>query len=380
MTAFSIPYPHVSADEKTVTELFSGAGITINGKEDFDIQINDSRFFKRVLTEGSLGLGESYVSGWWNCHRLDIFFTKIIRSGLDHYVPHNIKHWIDAIQVKLFNNTIQEDASTAISFHYDIGNDLFTSMLDKRLTYTCAYWKDAFTLDEAQEAKLELVCRKLHLTPGMSVLDIGCGWGSFVKYAAEKYQVQVTGITLSKEQLHLAKELCQGLPVKFELKDYREVTGEFDRIVSLGMFEHVGSKDYKTYFETVNRCLKQDGIFLLHTIGTTQSSSTTDPWLNKYIFPNSVIPCLSKLTAASEGLFVLEDLHNFGIDYDTTLMEWYHNIVKNYSTLKTNYTGRFFRTWSYYLLCCAGSFRARKNQLWQCIFSKGLPGGYTSIR
>lgn len=380
MTTLSVPYRHIFSSERTVTELLSNAGITVNGKSDYDIQVHDSRFFTRVLADGSLGLGEAYINGWWDCSRLDIFFTKIILARLDDYVPKNINFWVTAIRAKLFNSQLRDDAYQATAFHYDIGNDLFTKMLDKRLTYTCGYWKDSFTLDEAQEAKLELTCRKLHLQSGMTILDIGCGWGSFARYASEKYHVQVTGITLSEEQIKLGEELCKGLPVKFELKDYRDATGKFDRVVSLGMFEHVGPRNYTSYFEVANRCLKQDGIFLLHTIGSNDATSTGDPWIDKYIFPNAVIPSISQLTAASEGLFVLEDLHNFGVDYDITLMAWHENFVHNWNQLKVNYTNRFFRMWNYYLLCCAGSFRARKNQLWQCLFTKGLPGGYTSVR
>ncbi len=380
MATLTVPYHRESYHKRKVAELFSSAGITLDGHEDFDIQIHDSRFFSYVLAKGSLGLGESYVNGWWDCRRLDIFFTKIIRSGLDDYVPNNLWQWMISISSRLFNYQLPEEAIDNAAFHYNVGNDLFMHMLDKHLTYTCGYWNDAFTLDEAQEAKLELTCRKLYLGAGMSVIDIGCGWGSFARYAAEKYHVSVTGITLSQEQLALGRKLAEGLPVKFELMDYRQITGQFDRVVSLGMFEHVGIKNYRTFFETVERSLKPDGLFLLHTIGINESSPTTDPWLEKYIFPNSHIPGLSQMATAFEGLFVLEDLHNFGVDYDTTLMAWHDNLKRNYDKLKSNYSGRFFRMWQYYLLCCAGSFRARKNQLWQIVFSKGLPGGYHAIR
>lgn len=261
-----------------------------------------------------------------------------------------------------------------------MGNDLFQAMLDKRMTYTCAFWQDASTLDEAQEAKLDLVCRKLYLEPGMSVLDIGCGWGSFAKFAAEKYKVRVTAINVSSEQVKLGSELCKDLPVEFKLQDYRLIEGKYDRIVSLGMFEHVGLKNYRTYFEVINSCLKPNGLALLHTIGASVSSKYSDPWISKYIFPNCLIPSLKQIAEAVEDLLVIEDVHNFGTDYDQTLMAWYHNFTSNWSRLQSNYSDRFYRMWCYYLLCCAGAFRARQNQLWQIVLSKGIKNGYLSLR
>ncbi len=249
------------------------------------------------------------------------------------------------------------------------------------MTYTCAYWKDAATLDYAQENKLDLTCRKLALKPGMHVLDIGCGWGSFAKFAAENYGVKVTGITVSKEQVELGKKMCEGLPVDLRLMDYRELTQTFDHIVSLGMFEHVGYKNYRSYMKVVHSCLKDEGLFLLQTIGSNLSSTFTDPWINEYIFPDSLLPSISQIGKSIEGLFVMEDWHNFSADYDRTLMAWQNNFTSRWEELKDKYDSRFFRMWNYYLLSCAGAFRSRKNQLWQIAFSKnGIKGGYTSVR
>jgi len=215
----------------------------------------------------------------------------------------------------------------------------------------------------------------------MRILDIGCGWGSLVKFAAEKYKVEATGITVSREQVELGNELCKGLPVEIRFQDYRDVNDKFDRIVSVGMIEHVGYKNYRTYMEIVNRCLKDDGLFLLHTIGGNRSVTSVDPWINRYIFPNGMLPSPEQLTTAIEGWFVLEDWHNFSADYDKTLMAWYANLKKNHDNLKTKYDARFHRMWEYYILSCAGAFRARQNQLWQIILSKnGVIGGYKSIR
>ncbi|GCC50408.1 cyclopropane-fatty-acyl-phospholipid synthase [Chryseotalea sanaruensis] len=369
-----------SSYKRRVIELFEHAGITVNGKQDYDIQVKDERFYQRVLAQGSLGLGESFVDEWWDCNKLDVLFAKISQAKLNHYAPHNVKLWLASLEAKLFNFQLPETALDNASFHYNIGNDLFMAMLDKRLTYTCGYWKNALTLDEAQEAKLELTCQKLHLEKGMRVLDIGCGWGSFARYAAEKYAVNVTGITLSSEQVKLGQQLCSDLPITLELKDYRDIRDKYDRIVSLGMLEHVGSKNYNTYFQVVADCLEKDGLFLLHTIGNNISSPGTDPWLDKYIFPNSHIPALTEILPAFENYFVLEDLHNFGGDYDTTLLAWHKNVSKHYDGLRKNYTKRFFRIWKYYLLSCAGLFRARQLQLWQMVFTKGRPGVYLSVR
>lgn len=237
------------------------------------------------------------------------------------------------------------------------------------------------TLDEAQEAKLDLICRKLGVKPGEKILDIGCGWSSFGKFTAEKYGAGVVGITVSREQVEFGQKLCGGLPVEVRLQDYREVDEKFDHIVSVGMIEHVGYKNYRAYMEIAHRCLKDDGLFLLHTIGGNKSVHSVDRWMNKYIFPNGMLPSIKQLGDAIEGLFVMEDWHNFSADYDKTLMAWYGNIEKNWEKLKANYDERFHRMWRYYLLSCAAAFRARNNQLWQIVLSKrGVIGGYKSIR
>lgn len=369
-----------SAVQRKLNDLLSIAGITINGQERYDPIVKNDRFYKRILRAGSLGLGESYLDGWWECARLDEFIYKIFSSGIGTTKSIRFPQQLSAFLRKLYNFQSLKYSAKNTSFHYDIGNDLFEAMLDKRLTYTCGYWKNAQTLDEAQEAKLELTCQKLHLEPGMSVLDIGCGFGSFAHYAAERYHVRVTGITLSKSQWELGKKRCAGLPVELLLQDYREVEGTFDRIVSLGMFEHVGLRNFKTYFKKVNELLTPGGIFLLHTIGSDHISAGNDPWLAKYIFPNYFIPGLSQITAASENYFVVEDVHNFGADYDRTLMAWYENFNKNWQHLKNHYDQHFYRMWRYYLLTCAGSFRSRTNQLWQLVFAKQPQHGYESIR
>ena len=367
--------------EDTAQQLLSLAGIKINGNNPWDISVHNEKFYQIVLSQGTLGLGESYMDGWWDCEALDEFFSRVIHAQIQNNVKKNWSLVYQVILARIFNRQSRDRAFQIGEKHYDLGNELFINMLDKRLVYSCAYWKDALTLDIAQENKLELICRKLGLQPGMKVLDIGCGWGSFARYAAEKYQVKVVGITVSKEQVELARTLCAGLPIEIRLQDYRDVNEKFDRIISVGMIEHVGYKNYRTYMEVVHRCLEDNGLFLLHTIGGNKSVKSVDPWINRYIFPNGMLPSIKQLSHSIEGLFVMEDWHNFSADYDKTLMAWYANLEKNWEKLKSKYDERFHRMWKYYLLSCAGSFRARSNQLWQIVLSKnGVIGGYKSVR
>lgn len=364
-------------EKQVIERILVGAGVRVDGDRPWDIRVKDPAFYGRVLAGGSLALGESYMDGWWECEALDQFFDKILYARLDKKVKKSIAIVTAAIRSRLSNRQRPSRAYDIGTRHYDIGNDLFSVMLDRGMNYSCGYWHKAATLDEAQEDKLDLICRKIGPAPGMRVLDIGCGWGGFARYAAETYGVEVVGITVSREQVRLARERCRGLPVRIELMDYRKLEGTFDRIVSVGMFEHVGERNYQAYMKVIQRCLAPDGLFLLHTIGSNNTVYNTDPWINKYIFPNSMLPSAKQITTATEGSFVLEDWHNFGHDYDMTLMAWYQNFIGNWDRIKDLYDERFYRMWSYYLLSCAGSFRARRNQLWQIVFSKkGLRGGY----
>ncbi len=369
--------------KKSIEKIARRADVCVNGNRPWDITIHNPRTYRKIVLGGSLGLGESYMNGWWDSNRLDEFFTHIFNAKLGTSKFNFVGSAFMFLSQYIFNMQSIRRAFAIGEKHYDIGNNLYKAMLDKRLVYTCGYWRDAHSLDEAQEAKLRLTAEKLHIKPGMRILDIGCGWGSFAKFVAEKYDVEVVGITVSKEQVTLGKEMCANLPVDIRLLDYRNLPKEygkiFDRVVSLGMFEHVGASNYDTYFSTVRSVLKDDGIFLLHTIGTNNRFTSPDPWINKYIFPNGVIPALQQVTRAAQGKFILEDWHNFGTDYDKTLMAWYHNIENAWDTLPS-YDERFKRMWKYYLLVCAGAFRTRKLQLWQIVFSNGIAGGYQSVR
>jgi cyclopropane-fatty-acyl-phospholipid synthase len=360
----------MSRSKKTIIELLSLAGITVDGKNPFDIQVFNEKFYKRVLKETALGLGESYMDGWWDCQALDQCFDRILRARLNEKVKGDWKLAWHLLRPKLFNLQKLSRAYRVGQQHYDIGNDLYEAMLDKRMLYTCGYWKDANDLDKAQEDKLELVCRKINLEPGMKVLELGCGWGSFAKYAAENYGIEVTAVTVSEKQVELGSELCKGLPVKIMLEDYRNMSGKYDRVISIGIMEHVGYKNYRNYMEVTDRCLNDDGIAFFHTIGGNVSTIITNAWTNKYIFPNGMIPSISQLGRAMESLFVMEDWHNFGPEYDKTLMAWHANFEDAWPDLKEKYGERFYRMWRYYLLSSAGSFRSRLNQLWQVVMTK----------
>lgn len=361
-------------------ELLKGTGIVVNGEKDWDPQFYSDEVIVRALAKGNLGLGEAYMDNLWDAKQLDEFFCRLLRNEVDTRIKPIRLLW-HATRFKVFNLETVKKAKKIGEYHYDLGNSFYQAMLDKYMAYSCGYWEKAKNLEEAQEAKLDLICRKLELEPGMRVLDIGCGWGSFMRYAAEKYGVECVGLTVSAEQVKLGRELCKDLPVEFRLKDYRKETEQFDRVVSVGMCEHVGRKNYRSYMQTANRCLKRNGLFLLHTIGKRVRDSVPDPFISKYIFPVGQVPALEWLTKASEGLFVLEDLHNFGVDYDRTLMAWHENFEKTWPRFRDQLGDRFYRMWRYYLLSCAGAFRARDIQLWQMVYAKlGRTGGYSSCR
>jgi cyclopropane-fatty-acyl-phospholipid synthase len=333
----------------------------------------------RLVSGGSLGFGESYMDGDWDAEHLDEFFAHILRAKLDREVkPLNLL--LPILRERVFNRQNPKRAWQVGERHYDLGNDFYQAMLGPGMTYSCGYWKNADTLDQAQNAKLELVCQKLRLKPGMRVLDIGCGWGGFMAYAAKNHGVECVGVTVSREQAAFAMQCHVDPRLKFRLQDYRELNEPFDAIASIGMFEHVGKKNYRTFMQVAHRCLMDDGIFLLHTIGKNERGGATDPWIDKYIFPNGEIPSISHISDAMDGLLGTEDLHNFGADYDKTLMAWHANFETAWPRFAADLDERFHRRWRYYLLSCAGAFRARDLQLWQWTLSKqGIEGGFPRV-
>ena len=367
------------AKEK-ISKIFHDAGITVQGKNEWDIQVHDERFFNRILFKWSLGFGESYMDGWWDTNALDQLIYRLYTSNIDNKNS-NLPSKIDMCKARLLNQQSKLRARKVAHVHYDIGNDMYSKMLGHTMQYTCAYWKNAQSLNEAQENKLDLICRKLQLQKGEKVLELGCGWGSFAKFAAENYGVEIEAYNISREQVEFARERNKGLPVTIHLADYRDAQGTYDKVAAIGLCEHVGYKNYATLMEVAHRSLKKHGLFLLHSIANNVSTTHCDPWFNKYIFPNGMLPSVKQLGETIEGLFVMEDWHNFGPDYDNTLVAWYHNFDRHWPLYREKYGVRFYRMWKYYLLSLAGAFRARRIQLWQVVMSKnGVLGGYESIR
>lgn len=360
--------------ERTIREYLDEAGITVDGSGSHDIQVRDRRFYRRVLAHGSLGLGDSYVDGWWDAESVDETIRRILEAGIRERVGSSPRTLLLSLLSRVLNLQSRRRAERHARDHYERGLDLYRAMLDRRMVYSSGYWTNAESLDEAQEAKLELICRKLGLREGRTLLDIGCGWGSLVRYAAERHGARATGITVSPEQVEVAREACRGLPVEIRKADYREMEGSFDAVVSVGMFEHVGPKNYRTYMEVVDRCLARGGISLLQTIAGNTRSSHIDPWIDRRIFPGANLPTVGQIGEAAEGLFVVEDLHNFGPDYDRTLMAWRDNFEEAWPELRDDYDESFRRLWRYYLLASAATFRARQNQVLQVVLTRpGTP-------
>jgi cyclopropane-fatty-acyl-phospholipid synthase len=372
----------MSRSEQKAREILTTAGIVPNGPNPWDPQIKNNKVFDRIMAGGSLALGESYMDGWWEVQDMSGFFDRVLSAKLNKKIPVSFEMLWYFIRARFINLQDRIGATEVAHKHYNLGNDLYMSFLDPYNQYTCGYFKDTEDLNVAQEKKLDLICKKLQLKPTDKVLDIGCGWGGFAKYAAEHYGCHVTGISISDEQIKYAAEACKGLPVTILKKDYRDIEGTFDKVLICGMIEHVGFKNYNVIMKAIHRVLADDGLFLLHTIGVPKTVYSVDAWFNKYIFPNGHLPSIAQISSSVENVFIVEDWHNFGADYDKTLMAWWKNFDRNWSSLKDKYGERFYRMWRYYLLSMAGSFRSRvSNQLWQIVLSKnGVRGGYTTVR
>lgn len=366
---------------KAVQHNLEQAGVAINGSHPWDIQVYDKRWFRRVLFGKNLGLGESYMDGWWDCERIDEAICRLLRGGVEDRIKGGLQVLLHHVPAIVLNLQSKARSHVIAERHYDLDNELFLSFLDANQQYSCAYFDGTEDLDEAQRNKLDLIARKLQLTPGDHLLDIGCGWGGLARYFATNYGCKVTAVNISSQQLKHAKEICKGLPVAFHERDYREIEGVFDKIVSVGMFEHVGSRNYRAFMKTAHRCLEKDGIFLLHTIGNNVSHVSCDPWINKYIFPNGMLPSQKQIARSAENLFVIEDVHNIGPHYDKTLLAWNRNFQEAWPRLSKKYDSRFKRMWEYYLLSCAGAFRARDIQVWQVLMTRhGCGARYPACR
>jgi cyclopropane-fatty-acyl-phospholipid synthase len=354
------------AAAQLMRDMLARAGVTVGGTEPWDVQIHDPRVYMRVLREGTMGVGDSYVDGWWDSPALDQMLERLIRARIDQELRQSWVLAAHVVRARLFNR----QASRAFEVgerHYDVGNDLYEAMLGPRMMYTCAYWKDADTLDAAQEAKLDLVCRKIGLRAGMRVLDLGCGWGGFAAFAAERYGANVVGYTVSRQQVAFAAERYAGLSVEIRHDDYRNATGTYDAVVSIGLMEHVGPKNHRAYMEQAARCLVPGGIAFIHTISGAKARNQIDPWFEKHIFPNAVIPTLGQLATSMEEILVPEDVQNIGPHYDRTLMAWWEKFEAAWPRLRERYGDRFYRMWKYYLLTSAAEFRARQHNLIQIV-------------
>ncbi len=368
-------------------KLLTKADVKVGGSRAQDIKVHDERFYDRVFSDGSLGVGESYMDGWWSSKQLDKTMTLVFRSNLSEQIgiDEQVKFAFYYLKSRWANQQKGKKAYKNAQSHYDIGNDLYEPMLGPTMAYTCAYWaRGAKNLDQAQTDKYELICQKLGLKKGMTVLDVGCGWGGLATYMAKKYGCEVVCFTPAKEQISYIKDHAKGLKVKPILTTWQDYSGKtkFDRIAAIGVMEHVGPKNYEKFIAKMRTLVKDDGLFMLHTIGSNKSIASIDPWIDTYIFPGGVLPSIKQIATAAEGKFVMEDWHNMGANYDPTLMSWYKNFIKSYPKLDhEKYDERFKRMWEFYLLACAGQFRSRNIQLWQVVYSPhGVEGGYKSVR
>jgi cyclopropane-fatty-acyl-phospholipid synthase len=369
-TTWTQSQAHSSRLRRTLEDLLEDCGVQINGSNPWDIRVFNEDFYARVLHQGSLGFGESYMERWWDVGDLEELIYRILKARLDERVR-TWRDWVSFLSAALVNRQRRSRAFVVGERHYDIGNDLYERMLDVRMIYSCGYWESANTLEEAQRAKLDLVFRKLALQPGQRVLDVGCGWGGALEYAAREYGVEGVGITISREQADHARRRCAGLPIEIRLEDYRETRGDFDHIYSIGMFEHVGPKNYRTYMQVMRRCLRPGGRFLLHTIGANRASgrSGNDPWIEKYIFPNSKLPSEGEIRAAIGGLFNVAGRQSIGMHYVRTLRAWRANFERYWPTLKNARDDEFFRMWEFYLNSSAATFRAENADVWQWLLT-----------
>ena len=366
--------------ENIVKKLLDPAGIEINGKNPWDPQVKNERIYKRLKRGRSLALGESYVEGWWDCEALEEFFYRIISYAIksERDLSGRPKDFRESFfyrfKPRLFNQQTFKRSEVVAKKHYDAGNDLYRLMLGKDMQYTCAYWQNAKTLDEAQRNKLNLICRKMKLQPGMKILELGGGFGGLARFMAKYYDCSVTIYNIAQEQIKFAREFTEGLKVKIIENDYRVAEGLYDRVAAVGLCEHVGYKNYRILMQTAYRCLKDEGLFFIHTNGSNDTIVHYEPWMAKYIFPNSMIPSATQLTQAFDGLFMLEDWHVLSGNYNKTLMAWYNNFINNWYRIKDQYSNSFYRVWRYYLLFSAASHRTRGAQLWHLVLSKNAMG------
>jgi cyclopropane-fatty-acyl-phospholipid synthase len=353
--------------KKAVERILSTVDVRIGGSRPFDMQVHSDLFYKRVLLEGSVGLGESYMDGLWDCADLEELVFRFVESGIERrfrllpgFVTMNaLGHLVNRQPRSLGERT---------SRHYNTDNDLFASFLGKYKNYSCAFYEEGDDLDTAQLKKMDLICDELCLRPGENVLDIGGGWGEIAKHMASR-GCRITSINIADEQMRAAREHCKGASVDVVKCDYRDVAGTFDKIAIIAMMSHVGHKNHRPLFETVHRHLAPDGLVFVDTVGSAVSLQNGNPWIDKYIFPGIVFPSIQQISRAVEGLFVIEAVRNFGASYVKTLRAWNANLRRAWPRLSHRHDERTRRMFEFFFLTVAGFFRARDFQNWYVVLS-----------
>ena len=357
----------------TVQDFLQQADIRVDGSRPWDIKICHPDFFKCIMQQGLLGLGESYMDGWWECERVDILIYKFLTGRLDEYLPIHLHNILNLFSAKLLSLKPDHVSLTSGNKEHEIGYDIFAVMLDNYMQYSCGLWREGTSLDEAQTAKLQMICEKLQLSPGMRILDLGCGWGGTAEYMARHYGVYVEGITDSTEQQKVAQARCRDLDVTIMLGDFHDcIDDQFDRIISLGTLQNIELRNYQAFFKRIANSLNPDGRCLLQSIGKDQFVNHVGLWINKYIFPRGCLPSEEQIVRSTQPYLHIEDWINLGGDYDKTFMSWEKRINDAWPELKDNYSPRFKRMLDYYLCSCAGFLRAKKLNMWQMVFSRNI--------
>lgn len=356
--------------ENLLTNWLEDAGIHVNGPASHDIRVHDKRFYWRTLAHGSLGFGEAFMDGWWSCEDLEEMVFRLIRSEVRRRAYRHpgavALEWLNRIR----NDQNRRRSLRAPRRHYDFDNEMFQAFLGRYMNYSCGYYAGTGDLDEAQILKMDIICRKLDLQPGEHLLDVGGGWGEFALYAAKHYGVHVTSVNISEEQMRFARRRCAGYDVDVVRSDYRDIAGQYDKVAAIAMFPHVGHRNHRTFMQAMYRALKPGGTFLIESTMNTATTTAGDPWIDRYIFPGLLMPSGSQICAAMEGLFVIEDLHNFGPHYVKTLRAWNANFQNAWGRFAARHDERVRRMFEYFFLISAALFRARTMEYWHLVLTR----------
>jgi len=363
---------------RIITGVLEQADIRVGGDRPWDLRIHHDRFFPRAM-RGTLGVGESYMDGDWDAGSLIEFFRKTMDAGLQMHPLLRINRVAKEVHARFRNLQTRRRSRAVAEEHYDLDHRMYAQFLGPWNQYTCCFFDGTDDLEEAELCKLEMICDKLEIESGDRVLDIGCGWGGFAKYAASTRGCSVVGISLSDEQIEYARDYTEGLPVEIHRMDYRDLPesplGTFDKVLICGMIEHVGYRNYRQLMKVVHTVLAQDGLFLLHTIGNRHNTAVVEPWIEKYIFRNSMAPSMQQLTRAAADLFVIEDWENYGHYYVPTLQAWHDNFNRNWDRIRAldgprPFDERFRRMWNFYLMSSRAAFEVEDLHLWHLVMTR----------